>query len=246
MMKWFMPLVAVFALIGAGAAQAAAATEEGSQAQKPAQSSEIKNPSTTGQSREQTTQGAEAQKPSSETMGPSTTDQSRDQESRADPLNQLLENELSSVETYQQALDKFRPEGDHETLGTYRQLKAIHQDHQDAVSKLKTQVQQAGGTPTEDSGAWGAWAKIIMGSAKLLGDKTALGALKQGEESGVKDYQEALGEETVPSEAKSLIQITLLPRQQAHVAELDGLIQAVDKLEETAEKAEQEAEEASQ
>ncbi|MGH8592350.1 MAG: DUF2383 domain-containing protein, partial [Gammaproteobacteria bacterium] len=184
MMKWFMPLVAVFALIGAGAAQAAAATEEGSQAQKPAQSSEIKNPSTTGQSREQTTQGAEAQKPSSETMGPSTTDQSRDQESRADSLNQLLENELSSVETYQQALDKFRPEGDHETLGTYRQLKAIHQDHQDAVSKLKTQVQQAGGTPTEDSGAWGAWAKIIMGSAKLLGDKTALGALKQGEESG--------------------------------------------------------------
>ncbi|MGH8602366.1 MAG: DUF2383 domain-containing protein [Gammaproteobacteria bacterium] len=246
MMKWFMPLVAVFALIGAGAAQAAAATEEGSQAQKPVQSSEIENPSTTGQTREQTTQGAEAQKPSSETMGPSTTDQSRDQESRADSLNQLLENELSSVETYQQALDKFRPEGDHETLGTYRQLKAIHQDHQDAVSKLKTQVQQAGGTPTEDSGAWGAWAKIIMGSAKLLGDKTALGALKQGEESGVNDYQEALGEETVPSEAKSLIQTTLLPRQQAHVAELDGLIQAVDKLEETAEKAEQEAGKASQ
>ncbi len=50
-MKWFMPLVAVFALIGAGAAQAAA-SEEGSQAQKPVQSSETRNSSTTGQSRE--------------------------------------------------------------------------------------------------------------------------------------------------------------------------------------------------
>ncbi len=242
-MKWFMPLVVVFALIGAAPA---AATEEGSQAQKPVQSSETENPSATGQSREQTTQGAEAQKSFSETVDPGSTEQSRDRESQADSLNQLLENELSSVETYQQALDKFRPEGDHETLGTYRQIKAIHQDHQDAALKLKAQVQQAGGTPTEDSGAWGTWAKIIMGSATLLGDKTALGALKQGEESGVKDYQEALGEETVPSEAKSLIQTTLLPRQQAHVAELEGLIQAVDKLEETAEEAEQEAEKASQ
>ncbi len=155
-----------------------------------------------------TTQGAEAQKSFSETTDPGSTKQSRDEEPRADSLNQLLENELSSVETYQQALDKFRPEGDHETLGTYRQLKAIHQDHQDAGLKLKTQVQQAGGTPTEDSGAWGTWAKIIVGSATLLGDKIAQ-ALKQGEESGVNDYQEALGEETLRSEAKSLIQTTL-------------------------------------
>ncbi|MGH8593065.1 MAG: DUF2383 domain-containing protein [Gammaproteobacteria bacterium] len=140
-----------------------------------------------------TTQGAEAQKSFSETTDPGSTKQSRDEEPRADSLNQLLENELSSVETYQQALDKFRPEGDHETLGTYRQLKAIHQDHQDAGLKLKTQVQQAGGTPTEDSGAWGTWAKIIVGSATLLGDKIALEALKQGEESGVKRLPGGIG-----------------------------------------------------
>lgn len=45
-------------------------------------------------------------------------------------------------------------------------------------------------TPVHDSGAWGEWAKLVMGTAKLLGDKAALKALKEGEESGLKEYQD--------------------------------------------------------
>jgi len=77
----------------------------------------------------------------------------------------------------------------------------------------------------DGSGAWGTWAKLEMGSAKLLGEETALETLKEGEESGVEDYQECLREGDLSPEAKSLVQSTLLPRQQAHVQELDRLIQ---------------------
>lgn len=185
---------------------------------------------------ERSTQGAEAQNPTSDRL----------RAAGADTLNQLLENELSSVESYEQALEKFRPEGDHETLGIYRQLSAIHQDHQDAVVNLKTYVQLAGGTPTADPGAGGIWAKIIMGTAALLGNKTALEALKQGEESSIKEYRQVLQRENIPSQTSSWIQTTLLPRQHTHLAQLDSLIQEVEKLEAVAEKAEEKTEEAEQ
>jgi len=236
-MKRLVPLAIAFALFGSGAAQAAPPEGlNGNQAQKTLQSTETRQPSATGQSSEQSasTQGAEAQRPAHETMELST--------AGADTLNQLLENELSSVESYERALEKFRPEGDHETLDIYQQLTGIHQDHQDAVFKLKSQVQLAGGTPTGDSGAGGIWAKIIMESAALLGNKTALEALKRGEESSIKDYQQLLQRENIPSQASRLIQTTLLPRQQTHVAELDSLIQEVEKLEATAENAEEKVE----
>jgi len=80
-----------------------------------------------------------------------------------------------------------------------------------------------GGTPVQDSGAWGTWSKIVMGTAKLMGDKAALKALKEGEESGLKDYQEVLQDTDTPSEVKTVIS-SLLPKQQAHIQTLDGLM----------------------
>lgn len=239
-----VPLAIAFALIGSGAAQAAPPEDLSGN-----QSTETRQPSATGQSSEQSTQGAEAQSPAPESVAPAGPTVKRDQgeslsAEEPDALNQLLENELSSVESYERALEKFRPEGDHETLGIYQQLTTIRQDHQDAVLTLKTQVQQAGGTPTGDSGAGGIWAKIIMGSAALLGNKTALEALKQGEEDSLKEYQQILQRENIPSQTSSLVQTTLLPRQQTHVAQLDSLIQEVERLEATAENAEEKAKEA--
>ena len=34
---------------------------------------------------------------------------------------------------------------------------------------LETQVEQLGGAPVSDSGVWGSWAKLVMGSVGLLG-----------------------------------------------------------------------------
>lgn len=138
-----------------------------------------------------------------------------------DEINQLLRSELSAVETYQQALDKEREKFGHET--EFQQLNAILAEHQQAASQLRTQIQQLGGTPVQDSGAWGMWSKIVMGTAKLMGDKVALKALKEGEERGLKEYQEALHDTTTPSEVKTVLN-SLLPKQQAHIRTLDGLM----------------------
>jgi uncharacterized protein (TIGR02284 family) len=138
-----------------------------------------------------------------------------------DEMNKLLRSELSAVETYQQALDKERQKFGHEA--EFQQLNAILSEHQQAASQLRTQIQQLGGTPVQDSGAWGTWSKIVMGTAKLMGDKAALKALKEGEESGLKEYQEALQDTTTPSEVKTLLN-SLVPKQQAHIQTLDGLM----------------------
>jgi len=138
-----------------------------------------------------------------------------------DEINRLLRSELSAIETYQQALDKEREKFGHET--EFQQLNAILAEHQQAASQLTTQIQQLGGTPVQDSGAWGMWSKIVMATAKLMGDKAALKALKEGEERGLKEYQEALHDTTTPSEVKTVLN-SLLPKQQAHIRTLDGLM----------------------
>jgi len=136
-------------------------------------------------------------------------------------LNTLLRDEISAVETYQQALDKLR---DEPHVGEVQQISSICEDHRDSAMKLRERIIQHGGKPTEDSGAWGTWSKLVMGGAKLLGDRAALTALRQGEENGIKDYQEALQEADIPEDVRSLIQTTLLPRQQQHLNVLNRLM----------------------
>lgn len=144
----------------------------------------------------------------------------------ADDITKLLRGELSAIETYQQALEKERADFGQETA--FQQLSSILRDHQQAAAQLKSQIQRMGGTPVDDSGAWGTWSKIVMATAKLFGDKAALKALKEGEESGLKDCEDILQGASVPSEVKPLI-ANLAAQQQAHIRVLDGLM---DNLEE--------------
>lgn len=139
-----------------------------------------------------------------------------------DKVNKLLRNELSAVETYQQAIDKFKHEM--ASASEFQQLTRMCQIHQDAASKLRSEVQQMGGTPTNDSGAWGTWSKIVMGGAKLLGESASLKALKEGEESGIKDYQSALSDPGIPGNTKTLIQNSLLPQSQQNIHQLDNIM----------------------
>ncbi|MBA2593354.1 MAG: DUF2383 domain-containing protein [Gammaproteobacteria bacterium] len=140
---------------------------------------------------------------------------------RADELNKLLRGELSAIETYQQALEKERADFDQETA--FQQLSSILRDHQQAAVQLRTEIQRVGGTPVDDPGAWGTWSKIVMATAKLFGDKAALKALKEGEESGLKDCEDMLQGGTVPREVQPLI-ANLAAQQQAHIRILDELL----------------------
>ena len=139
-----------------------------------------------------------------------------------DELNKCLRSELSAIETYQQALEKsgsLYPKDP-----KLQQLSQILADHQQAASALRALIQQKGGTPSIDSGAWGTWSKTIMGAAKLLGDKTALRALSEGEESGMKEYQSIAERAGAPADVKSVTS-PLLAKQQEHIRQLENFIE---------------------
>ena len=123
-------------------------------------------------------------------------------------LNKLLKNELSATETYQQTLDILREDAE---LGDSVALMPIYENHKEAVSSLQAQIRYLGGTPAEDPGAWGTWAKIVLGGADLLGKETVLTALQEGEKNGAEDYEEALKITELSSDIKSLIKTKLLP-----------------------------------
>ena len=140
-----------------------------------------------------------------------------------DDLNGLLRSELSAIETYRQALEKNRNEYGEDAR--YLQLTQMMRDHEQAASQLRDLVQRMGGVAANDSGAWGTWSKTVMGAAKLFGDKSALKALKEGEESGIKDYRTALRERSTPPEIQQVCS-TIVTREEEHVRQLDRLIEA--------------------
>lgn len=133
-------------------------------------------------------------------------------------LNSLLRGEISAAETFRQAIEKVSD--DH--AGEAALLREIAQEHGEAAQSLRSHIRRLGGEPEDSSGAWGAYAKTVEGVAKLFGDASALKALKEGEEHGLKDYQDAL--EEVDGPARELISGTLIPAQRRHIAKLDGMI----------------------
>lgn len=133
-------------------------------------------------------------------------------------LNELLGGEISAVETYKQAMEKV---GD---VPGSDKLKTFHDNHVAAVGLLGKLVKDQGGVPVTSSGAWGTWAQTVMGSAKVLGDEAALKALKEGEEHGIKEYEEALENKNVPATIKKTISADILPKQRDHIHQIDQLM----------------------
>ena len=135
-------------------------------------------------------------------------------------LNSLLRGEISAAETYKMAIDKIADsESQAANLGL---LKEMQEDHGRAAQIIRQQIRDLGGEPADSSGAWGAWAQTVQGTANLFGDAAALKSLKEGEEHGLKDYQEALDD--VDAASASIIASQLIPNQQRHISLLDQLM----------------------
>lgn len=123
-----------------------------------------------------------------------------------DKLNGILKGEISAVETYRQALEKITDPA------IAKELECAKSCHSGRVEELVSQVQNAGGQPAETSGAWGAFAKMMEGGAKIAGDKATIAILEEGEDKGLADYKKLL-EDTDPT-VKIAAQ-ALLPKQEA-------------------------------
>ena len=123
-----------------------------------------------------------------------------------DQLNSFLRGELSAVETYGQALGKI---DEQRSLSVLRENRASHERRADA---LRQYIRSIGGQPSQESGAWGTFAKAVEGGAAALGTGAAIAALEEGEDHGLADYRRDLSE--LSAESRVFVTTELLPLQQ--------------------------------
>jgi uncharacterized protein (TIGR02284 family) len=122
-----------------------------------------------------------------------------------DQLNSYLRGEMSAVETYHQALEKAK---DPRAQSILRENESSHASR---VQMLRDEVRRLGGEPAEGSGVWGAFAKAVEGGAKVFGESTAVAALEEGEDHGLKQY--STDDKDLPTVVLQTVSSKLLPAQ---------------------------------
>jgi bacterioferritin (cytochrome b1) len=141
-------------------------------------------------------------------------------------LNSFLRGEISAAETYKMAIDRAGNSPDN--AANVGLLREMQEEHGRAAQALRDRIRELGGEASDSSGAWGAWAKFVEGTANLFGDAASLKALKEGEEHGLKDYEEGIDD--IDATSAELVQNQLIPAQQRHINLLDQLINAVGRV----------------
>ena len=134
-----------------------------------------------------------------------------------DVLNSLLQGEISAQQAHEKAL-ALASDMD---SGDVAELRRISAEHTRTAEILRTEVFRLGGEPAGSAGAWGAFARVFQASANLLGTGAAVASLLEGEEHGLKEYQEAAEKATGP--VKDLLEQTLIPDQRKHIAALSAM-----------------------
>ncbi len=131
-----------------------------------------------------------------------------------DTCNALLRDEITAVETYTQAIEKFH------SAATDAVLESIRTDHQVNAFELHKLVSDSGAEPSGSSGAWRGFVQALENTASLFGESPALKILQAGEDNGISQYENALANADVSEAAKTLIKRTLLPPLSGHLIEL--------------------------
>jgi uncharacterized protein (TIGR02284 family) len=145
--------------------------------------------------------------------------ESTSSENTLDRLNTYLRGELSAVETYRQAVEKVEDEF------LRSSLYELSVSHQQRVTLLRGRISQLGGEPATTSGAWGGFAKVVEGGAKVFGVKSALAALEEGEDHGLKMYRDDL--DNLDASLQAFVLNELLPEQQRTHDEMSNLKHSV-------------------
>lgn len=134
-----------------------------------------------------------------------------------DALVAQYRGEVSAVEAYDRALEKFA--GQPEELTLLR----MQAEHRNAVRQLNDLIRRYEGIPPESSGAWGAFATAIEKLASLINDEVPLQVLHRGEVVGCEGYSKLLGDRSLPDEAKTYVS-ELLNRCRTHQERLVDMI----------------------
>ncbi len=138
-----------------------------------------------------------------------------------DRLNSLLRLELAAVAGYHKALRAVKKkavvDSDH--------LLQLASDHQRTVAVLQGSVQARGGAPVLEGDPWEASVAAGFpgnGTSAALERQKFVGALLEVERRGLAEYEAALG--SLDDDARDLVELELIPRQQKHVAGLLAML----------------------
>jgi len=134
-------------------------------------------------------------------------------------VDELIRGEISAVESFRTVLGKIKDTSERSAL------EQMLQDHVRAVDKLKRFAEPEFESEAETSGPWGAFTTAFAGGASFFGDKAALSALKVGEQHGINEYQEAIKDNSINQEVRTLIQTELLPNQERHLQKINQYLQ---------------------
>lgn len=140
-------------------------------------------------------------------------------EARPTQLDDLIRGEMAAVRSYNTVLEKVKDPQEKE------RLTSMKKDHEKAVAELKKHANKDVKEDTTEAGVWGSFASAYAGGAKLFGNKTAMRALKQGEEHGVREYEEALEDGSINADLKNKIRAEFLPKQKEHIKTIERYVQ---------------------
>ncbi|HXH29828.1 MAG TPA: DUF2383 domain-containing protein [Bacteriovoracaceae bacterium] len=133
-------------------------------------------------------------------------------------VDELIRGEMAAVQSIDAVLSRIKNDMER------TELTSIRQDHVRAVDRLKRYAGADFKNETTSSGPWGAFASAFTGGASLFGDKAAVQALRVGEEYGIKEYREALEDDSMNFELKEVIRSELLPNQERHISTIERYI----------------------
>jgi hypothetical protein len=122
-------------------------------------------------------------------------------------LNALLKNELSAIETYNQALTKFQDKNGATVL------QRCQQSHTERANKLRAAILNLNGDPSNDIGVGGKIGKLMMSGAQSIGDQAIIIALQTDEGEWSANYEWRLV--SMHSDYREMVKNELLPEQQA-------------------------------
>jgi len=130
---------------------------------------------------------------------------------------ELLQCELTALETYQRCLDRF------DDSASCAELHQLRDEHWDAAQLLRKYL-RCRCSDQEIRSIGNAIARKLEEAARMLDHKAVLCALKDGEEEGLHWYEDALNDYLLPSECQTLVRTKLLPESQTRVLILNRLL----------------------
>jgi len=136
-------------------------------------------------------------------------------------LNKILRGEISAIEAYEQVIPTFQNKSDRD------RLTAIRDEHDRIVERLKMLVEHTRFAPEEASGPWGTVVTTIVGAAKLVSNTISLVTLMEGEEHGLRLYNDALSL-NLSFDERDVIAIEIMPLLKKHIATLEHMVKHQD------------------